>query len=499
MKILLGTDILLYYIKNLELVDGISILFTWINRIKAKQYIDVSSIAILTHFIPINAFKELGRFGVLKFFRPKTDAIMALEKDILNSKYKHEVSLRPLLAQLNCLACNDVDVLITENKELHYLSSKAGIDDRVYYIEEFIERMCVEHKDLDDTRGVDIQKVKFGSLDFEDKFFDSFKADYDPYYHVWLRKKADDDVYIAKDRKGNLRGLLKLKCEGAKDDVGDIVPRMQPAKRLKVSSLKAHFTGQKLGQRFMRIVFDTAIKEHVDEIYITLFENSKQKRRLVGMIEQWGFVFYGYKDGAEQVYIRDFSKKVGDTPCLSFPFHSLSNGVFLIPIYRSYASLLIPPFGKEKENADLELRKYAIKKSLVLREDKEGIREGTVLLFFQKSRKGLGQSLTAVGVVECVRRNCVTEQMFVNRCKKRSVLSNSVLHDCWIKSGGMAVVIDFLYVCHIHNPCDFLSLKEIGIDTDDFHSQHPIQISEQQYRLLIKGTEYEKTFVVDKA
>lgn len=497
MKILLGTDILLYYIKNMDMSEGVSILFTWLERIKAKPYVDVSSIAILTHFITLDSFKELNRFHVLKSLAPKANPILTIEQQILSSKVRNKKLLRPLLAQLNYLACNEVDLLITENKETHILASNIGIDDHVYSIEEFIERMCVEHRDLDDTRGVAIRKVRFGSLDIDSHFFNSFKADYEPYYHVWFKAKANDPVFIAQDGNGFLRGLLKLKCEDENDDTGDISPRMKPARRLKIASMKAHFTGQKLGQRFMRIVFDTAIREHVEEIYVTLFENSNQMRRLVGMIEQWGFTYYGYKDGNEQVYVRDFRKRTDDSPSACFPYHTSSNGVFIIPINAVYASQLIPPFGIIEDEDDMEPWKYAIKKTLVLREDNEGMKKGSVLLFYQKTSDAMAQSLSAVGVVENVCRNCKDVQMFVNRCRKRSALSDTSLQECWRRANGKVVVVDFLYVYHAGVSNELPSLQEIGVTSDNFHSQRPVSISEEQYRKLIKGTDYEKTFVAD--
>lgn len=113
MKILLGTDILLYYIKNMDISEGVSILITWLERIKAKPYVDVSSIAILTHFITIDSFKELNRFNVLKSLAPKANPILTIEQQILSSKVRNKKLLRPLLAQLNYLVCNEVDLLIT--------------------------------------------------------------------------------------------------------------------------------------------------------------------------------------------------------------------------------------------------------------------------------------------------------------------------------------------------------------------------------------------------
>lgn len=108
-----------------------------------------------------------------------------------------------------------------------------------------------------------------------------------------LEKKSNDEVYVALDKTKQLRGLLKLKLEDIKEDYSDIKPLFKPAQRLKICSFKAHFTAQKLGQRFMRIVFETAMSYRVDEIYVTIFANSIIKDRLIGMLEQWGFKLWG--------------------------------------------------------------------------------------------------------------------------------------------------------------------------------------------------------------
>ena len=125
------------------------------------------------------------------------------------------------------------------------------------------------------------------------------------------------------------------------------------------------------------------------------------------------------------------------------------------------------------------------------------MKKGSVLLFYQKTSDGMAQSFSAVGVVENVCRNCKDVQMFVNRCRKRSALSDTSLQECWRMANGKVVVVDLLYVYHTRVANELPSLQEIGVTSDNFHSQRPIRISEEQYRKLIKGTDYEKTFVAD--
>lgn len=498
MKILIGTDILLYYLQKQELVDGMNMMFKWIERIGATKYVDVSSIAILTHFTSLKSFDDLKNYAILRRLRPKAERIDKLE-DVLSERY-HSVGLeyKPLLAQLNWLFYDDVDFLITENATSHDLAIVLGIDDKVLTIEDFIEKCSIEHRELDETRGVAIRKVKFGSLNFNDKFFNSFKYDYEPYYHKWFKKKSEDDVYIATDDEGRLRGLLKLKLEEAFDDTGCIDPAFKFCRRLKISSLKADFTSQKLGQRFMRIVFETALKLNVDEIYITLFPKSPEHKRLIGMIEQWGFYYYGLKDNSEQVYMRDFRKKITIDPKNCFPYQSTANGVFVVPIYRSYASQLLPPFGFDVNDDDVEPNKRAIKKVLILHKDNAMMKAGSIMLFFQKSDNDPGfRYMIGVGIVENVYRNFNTEYQFVTRCRKRSILNDASLRDCWERAEEKPIVVEFLYAHCFEEFITTTKLNDLGIDTKALHSQCPLSITKEQFHLLIKDTKYAKTIVVD--
>lgn len=251
MKVLIGTDVLLYYLQKQEL-DGIVMLFHLIERLKAKKFIDLSSIAILTNFVSLDSFEELSSFEILKGVKPKNRKIEEIEQaDFLLKGFNY----RPLLAQLNWLCYDDVDFLITENTMSHKIARILDIDDKVFSIEGFIEKCSIEHLELDETLGVSIEKILFGELDYNDRFFNSFKAEYEPYYHTWFKNKANDEVYVAKDLNNNIRGLLKLKIEEQAIEAGDIIPAFKPAKRLKISSLKADYTSQKLGQRFYAYCF----------------------------------------------------------------------------------------------------------------------------------------------------------------------------------------------------------------------------------------------------
>src|SRR5690606_41146356 len=66
----------------------------------------------------------------------------------------------------------------------------------------------------------------------------------------------------------------------------------KPKKRLKVGTFKVISNGVRLGERFMKIIFDNALARKVDEIYVTIFEKRDEQQRLIALLEEWGFQKY---------------------------------------------------------------------------------------------------------------------------------------------------------------------------------------------------------------
>ena len=492
MRILLATDLLLAYLFKGDFIGGLDILFQWMKRINAQRYIDFSSITILTNFVNKDSFHELNDFSLIKKYPPKAEIIRDYARRVATDT---DINLLP---QLNLLACGKVDYIITENSRLFSISQFLNLDDKVYSIEDFLEKCSVEYRDKDQTKGLIVKEDILGNQSLSDSFFKTFIEEYSPYYIKWFRKKSADKVYVSKSPEGNLYALLKLKLEGEDEEYQDIQPCFKPAKRLKISSFKVAYTGSKLAERFMRIIFDKALSSKVDEIYITIFNSSTSRRRLMDLLSKWGFVFHGYKNKDELVFVRDFRPHITYNVQKDFPYHTFMISAFIIPIYREYANELLPTTDMLVDKDDYEPYKCAIRKVLVLREDHPHLAPGSIFMFYQKTGdKGL-RGIIAVGVVERVYHNFENEQNFVSRCRKRSVLDNERLKNCWREAQHQAVAVDFLYN-YSFNDCLIPEsvLIQNGVDTSSLHSQHLIEISEKQYRSIIKDTDYEKSVVVD--
>lgn len=496
MKVLIGTDILLCYLLKADYIDGIQLLITWLNKIKAQKTVDISSVAILTNFAPISKFDKLNSFTFLKIVPSLTTKVYSLKSKINKFLYVERDSANTALAHLNLLDTNNVDYIVTENEQLHLLSQEIGLDSRVYTIESFIEKCSIEHRSLDDTKGAIVRICKFGSLSINDPFFTDFKREYNPYFINWFNNKADDDVFISTDKKGRLKALLKLKIEDKTEDYSDIYPIFQPLKRLKISSMKVNYNGQKLGERFMRIIFQTALINHVEEIYVTIFNNSRSRKRLIDMIRTWGFEKYGEKDCdkpyKEQVYVKKMKYTFKNDVMKNYPIHHLPHKAFIIPLNKTYIRQLLPQDTLFEDKLDIIPAKRAIKKVVILNKSEEKITSGTGLLFYQNSFEKDEKKLIAVGIVENIYDNFETYHEFYNRCRKRSILSDKELTNYWIKANRQPIVVEFLYIYGVESlNIDSNELELNKIDTTKMISQSTIEISIKQYLNLLNRTLYE--------
>lgn len=497
MKILFGTDLLLCYLLRADYIDGIQLLLDWMNKIGDKKIVDPSSIAILTNFAPISKFKQLNDFTLLtKIYRP-TERIKQL---LTNPKYKlikGQTGIKTLLPHLTLLDSNLIDFLITENPLMFQLARELNLDDRVYGIENYIEKCSYEHRDLDTTKGVVVKTIQFGNLSLNDVFFETFIRDYSPHYVEWFYSKSKDLVYISEDENKSLKALLKLKIEGPEEDYSDITPMLPKARRLKICSFKVDYTGEKLGERFMRIIFDQALEKKVDEIYVTIYNNSKIRKRLLDLLERWGFYEWGKKKG-ELVYLRKLNGPITGDLRKDFPFHSFKEEAYIIPLHKIYFSQLLPSKDVRNSFFDYEPSKYGVRKVLILHESLNPLKTGAILLFYQKTSILKDRGIMAIGVVENSYSGFNSHDAFLNRCRKRSILQNVQLLDCWKKANGNPMVVNFLFVKTLApNEIRNVDLEAVDIDTNKLINQVPLRISKEQFNKLIKGTTYESYLTIN--
>jgi hypothetical protein len=411
---------------------------------------------------------------------------------------------------LNEVFLGRVDLLISEDKKIHKKAGALGISEKVFTINSFLEKVFSENPDLVKYQVLGVQQKLFGELNFDDPFFDSLKEDY-PGFEKWFYGKSNDRAYVTiNEENGLLLSFLYIKTEERDEAYHDITPSFKPKKRLKVGTFKIISNGVRLGERFMKIIFDNALARKVDEIYVTVFEKREEQIRLISLLEDWGFELYGTKgDNGEQVFVRDFSQKANiQTPRLTFPYLSIKQKVFLIPIYPEYHSELLPDsyLNTESPQDFIEHKPHrnALSKVYICRSITRGIQKGDVIVFYRTAEKGknayYSSVITTIAICEGTIEDIRSESDFIANCRKRSVFSNEELKEFWNwKPKYRPFIINFLYVWSfgLGNRMNRKRLLELGILTGQENELRGLkEITQEQFRTIVNETGTNQSLIV---
>lgn len=353
---------------------------------------------------------------------------------------------------LNEVFCDRVDILISEDKKIHTKAAMLRITDRVFRIDNFLEKVTAENPDFVNYKVLAVKRDYFGNINLGDEFFDSFRGDYIG-FDKWYNGKAgnNDKAYVCYEGDA-LKAFLFLKVEDEGESYSDINPSFGRKKRLKIGTFKVVSNGLRIGERFLKIVFDNARQYKVDEIYVTIFDKRPELLNLTFLLEKFGFKYHGEKttsSGVEKVFVRDFSKISDDqTPKLTFPWLSKTSDVYIIPIRPEYHTELFPDSILRTESADdfvdNEPYRNAISKVYVSHSSTRSLKSGDIIVFYRSGGIYKGVA-TTIGIVENVVIPKDIEEL-VQVCRKRTVLTEAELKEYWERyPKPKPFVINFLY------------------------------------------------------
>ncbi len=383
-----------------------------------------------------------------------------------------------------------------------------GIDDKVFTIEEFLEKVISENPDLLDYKVPILKKEYFGNVNINDEFFDSFKEDYIG-YEKWFNKKANEVAYVAESDE-KILAFLYIKKEDESEPYGDIDPIFKPKKRLKIGTMKVQLNGFRLGERLLKVVFDNALLFNVEEIYVTIFPKREDQLRLIKLLEDFGFYKYGIKkssSGEEEVYVRDFSHIASlNDPKKTYPFMSQRARKFIVPIYPEYHTSLFPDSILKTESprdfVEQEPFRNAISKVYISRSIKRDLKAGDIIIFYRTSREGSAiyhSVITTLGIVENIHSNIKDFDQFVSLCGKRSVFSTQELRQQWdSKPNNRPFIVNFLYAYSFPKRLNLKRLIELGIIKDSESAPRGFtEIENDLFKLILKETESNENIIVN--
>jgi len=386
---------------------------------------------------------------------------------------------------------NCVSYFITNDTELQKKSEKIGLKDKVLSIEDAIEKFKIQEKSNIVT-PIFINKEYIYQTQIENSFFDSLREDYKG-FDEWFKKKQknNEKAFVTKDKKNEVTSFLMLKVEDEKEKYEEFEKPFKPAKRLKVSTFKVGDTGKRIGETFIKIIIETARKEKVDEIYITIFP---KHNFLIDLFKQYGFEYYTYKntENAEGQINKEYILVKNMKDKSYYPFIKLDNqNIFIIPIQPPYHKLLFPEAVKEfqikiSDYEGMDAASNAIKKAYISNSVIKKIKSGDILLFYASQDR---KAITALGVVDNTFNTFDSIEDITNLVRKRTAYDDNELRD---SADTDSLVIMFKHYMCFSEDIDFQYLITNGIVNG--YIQCPTEITKEGFINIINKNNGDKEF-----
>jgi L-amino acid N-acyltransferase YncA len=349
---------------------------------------------------------------------------------------------------------------------------------------------------------MNLNREKFEDVDLSDAFFDSLKADYQE-FSDWFSKKADNYAYVFRGASGQIDGFLYLKTEDG--PLIEVNPPLQAAKRIKVGTFKINAHGTKLGERFVKKIFDHAIYEKADEIYVTVFEKHAS---LLSLLEKYGFRRKAEKqtqNGNELVLVKRLDA-VSTEILENYPVVKLSDkNIYLLSLYPIWHTRLLPDSILTNENAevvqDVSHTNSIHKVYLAKMSGMQMLQKGDILLVYRTTdNQGPARYrsvATSVGVIEEYKniQSFPGESEFLKYCRPYSVFTEEELKRFW-RTKEYPHVVRFTYNFALQKRVTRgIMIDDIGISESSYWGF--MQISSAQFCSILSAGEVNESLVVN--
>lgn len=468
--VLLDTNIVI----KRESVNNVSFevvkLFNWFEKKSVAYYVHSSSKEEISTYqdstIRNNLALKLNSYNELPHFPTVSDEI--LEKVLL--QFSDDANGQIDNKLLKEVYSDNVGLLLTDDKLMLKKAEMLYMRDKVMTSSELLAKFESKFPKNIEYKMLAVKLVKFEDVDLNDAFFDSLREDYEGQkFDQWFKKKGKESAYVFEDKDG-LKGFLYLKIElPSEPDYLKITPVLSSKKRLKIGTFKIDSSGFRLGERFLKIIFDNASKNAVDEIYVTLFEDKRDDViRLKSLLEQWGFVRYGYKNANHELVLVKTMKEYRNelSPKLNYPLVKTKADIYILPIKAEYHTDLFP--DKILKNEDMHLyeenlaHRYAIEKIYLTGAFNIEAKPGDLILVYRMSDKlykNYSSVITGLAIVQEIVTTKDVEEC-VSLCKNRSIFNEPNIRALYRRCPTVVKILDFTT---FENPVTLQKLRELKV------------------------------------
>ena len=469
----------------------VSLVYKWIDKIHGNKIVHPYT------------FKELAKYGneqiknsIIQKLESYEKLIPSAEKtsdfDEICNRFSKDANSQIDNGILLQVYNGTVDYLITSDNAILNKARQLYIRENVLTPYEFLVQIEKENPELIEYDVLSIKLVSIGELDINDKFFDTLREDYGGSdFNKWLKKKNTEKAYIFQNKEG-LQGFLYLKTEDENENYSDFSPTFKPGKRLKVGTFKIKQSGLRLGERFIKIIFDNAIKRNVDEVYVTLFETKRQEvNYLKKMMEEWGFIkkATNIKNG-EIVLVKDMRNYfLEKDPKFNYPLQKQNPKITILPIFSEYHSQLFPDLHLKNEDMHLYDEKacrYAIEKIYVCRTRKVICGPGDLVCIYRMGdyNKIYTSVVTGIGIIQEI-LYIYNEEDFIKECRNKSAFTEQELKALF-ENEKYRTIIKVLFIEGFDKKVNLATLYDSGILSQSKGPRLNTILSKQNFEKLKK-------------
>lgn len=344
-----------------------------------------------------------------------------------------------------------------------------------------------------------IKYVRFNEVDLSDPFFNSLKEAYQEFTE-WFHKKSLEYAFVSYNEHKMLHGFLYLKVE--KGPITDCTPPINYPKILKVGTFKIDAHNTKLGERFIKKIYDMAITSHIPAIYVTVFP---QHNSLIALLEKYGFKHYGKKvtsNGKEEVLVKTFNELTGDIS-KDYPIINATSETqkWVLGIYDKYHTPLFPDSILKTEHPNIiadvsytnSIHKMYIGKQFSL----DKARSGDIVCIYRTEPNNFSNSkyknvITSLCVIESIKflRDFNTFDDFKKFVNNRSVYNDQELKDMYKDRHKGYRILNMTYnVAFLKRPIK-KEIREILSKEPDYWGA--FQLSDSEFNAILRlGQIYE--------
>lgn len=491
-SVLLDTNIIIKRESGNNVSFEVTKLFNWFDKKSVKKYIHHISLQELATYGDEKAkeviLTKMGSYEILPKFAIETDDYF----ESVVSQYaqdKNGLNDNELLREVYN---GNIEILLTDDTLMLRKAKELYIRDLVVTSAELLAHFETEYPQNLEYKMLAVKLKEFAEVNLNDPFFDSLREDYEgKKFDDWFKRKGKEKAYVFEDSEG-LKGFLYLKVEDESENYTDIDPILPPKKRLKVGTFKIDSTGFRLGERFLKIIFDNARNCKAEEIYVTLFEDKRDNvKALQGLMEQWGFQKHGYKkSNGELVLVKSMTQYAIDkNPKFNFPIIKNGSQPFFLPIYSQYHTDLFP--DNILKNEDMHLyeenlaHRYAIEKIYLSGAFNIEAKPGDLALIYRmgdRDPKKYSSVITGLAITEDIIQTNSLEEC-VSICKNRSIFSAD---DIRVQYKRRKTVIKLLDYIPFKNKITLDKLRQYNIISQGSGPRQFEILSKEKFEIIYK-------------